>query len=158
MAAPIYMVAVGADVALSAATVKTVLGFRAGSAFALILKMVSVSFDQSGASAPTNEPILIELGTCTFATNAPGTNSTSETPIQYNGRVLTHGTTAASNWTTEPTAITVIDEYLVHPQSGLKEYFPLGDEPDTALNDGFILRITAPNAVNCRPAMRACRG
>lgn len=157
MAAPIYTVAAGADVALVATTAKSVLGWRAGASFALMLKMISITFDQSGSAAPTNEPVLVELCTCTFATNAPGTNSTSETPAQWNGRVLTHGTTAASNWTAEPTVLTVEDEWLIHPQSGMKEYYPLGDEPDTALNEGFVLRVTAPNAVNCRPAMRAIR-
>lgn len=153
----IYSVTVGADVALSAATAKTVLGWRAGSAFGLELMMASVAFDGNGSSAPTNEPILVELGTCTFGANAPGTNSTSETPTQWGGRVLTHGTTAGSNWTAEPTTITVIDEFLVHGQSGLKEFFPLGQEPDTALNEGFVLRITSPAAVNCRPAFRGAR-
>jgi hypothetical protein len=157
MAAPVYTVSAGADVALVAATAKTVLGARAGASFSLLLKMLSLGFDQSGASAPTNEPVVVELCTCTFATNAPGTASTSETPTQWSGRVLTHGTTCASSWSTEPTAITVIDEFTCHPQSGYKEYFPLGDEPDTALNDGFIIRLTAPNAVNVRPTMRFAR-
>jgi hypothetical protein len=157
MARSIYVVQAGADVALVAATPKSVLGCRGGAAFALELLQLSVAFDQSGASAPTNEPILVELCYATFATNAPGTNSTSETPLQWSGRVTTHGTTNASNWTTEPTVLTVLDEFLVHPQAGFKEYLPLGDMPDTALNEGFAMRITAPNAVNCRPGFRFAR-
>lgn len=153
----IYSVRAGADVALTAATAKSVLGVRAGASFGLELLMASIAFDASGSSAPTNEPILVELCTCTFATNAPGTASTSETPDQWAGRVLTHGTTAASNWTTEPTVLTPIDEFLIHGQQGMKEFFPLGQEPDTALNDGFVLRVTSPAAVNCRPAFRFAR-
>jgi hypothetical protein len=157
MAAPIYTVAAGADVALVAATPKSVLGVKAGSSFGILLKLVSFAFDQSGSSAPTNEPVLIELCYATFATNAPGTNSTTETPAQWSGRVTAHGTTCASAWTTEPTALTVLDEFLLHPQSGTREHFPLGDEPDTALGEGFVLRMTAPNAVNVRPAFRFSR-
>lgn len=157
MGAPIYTVAAGADVALVATTAKSVLGARAGASFALLLKQISIAFDQSGSSAPTNEPVLIELCYATFATNAPGTNSTSETPLQMSGRVLTHGTTCASNWTAEPTVLSVLDEFLCHPQSGFKEVMPLSDEYDTALNEGFVIRCTAPNAVNCRPGMKFSR-
>jgi hypothetical protein len=157
MPAPIYTVSAGADVALVAATVKTVLGVKAASTFAIIPKMISLAFDQSGSSAPTNEPVLVEFVYCTFGANPPGTNSTSETPIQWSGRVTAHGTTAASNWTAEPTTISILDEFLCHPQSGFKEYFPLGDEPDTALGEGFAIRLTAPNAVNVRPTMRFTR-
>jgi len=153
----IYALTVGADVPLAAATPKSVIGIRAGAAFGLDLLMASIAFDASGASAPTNEPVLIELCTCTFATNAPGTNSTSETPVQWAGRVMAHGCTAASNWTAEPTAITIIDEFLIHNQQGIKEPLPLGGEPDCALNEGFVLRVTAPDVVNCRPAFRFSR-
>lgn len=152
-----YAVRVGADVALAAATPKSVLGIRAGASFGLELLMASIAFDASGSAAPTNEPILVELCTCTFATNAPGTNSTTETPDQWGGRLLTHGMTAASNWTAEPTALTPIDEFLIHGQQGMKEFFPLGQEPDTALNDAFVLRVTSPAIVNCRPAFRVAR-
>lgn len=157
MPAPIYGAAAGADVALVAATVKSVLGIKAHANSGLLLKMVSIAFDGSGSSAPTNEPILVEVCYSTWATNSPGTNSTSETPAQLSGRVMTVGATAASNWSAEPTALTVLDEYLLHPQSGIKEYLPLGDEFDSTLAEGFVLRVTAPNAVNCRPGMRFSR-
>lgn len=154
----LYAVSAGADVALSAATAKSIIGIRAGASFSIELLMASVAFDQSGSAAPTNEPITVELCTATFATNAPGTNSTTITPAQFGGPVLTHGMTAARNWTTEPTVLAVIDEFLVHPQAGLKEYFPLGGEPNPGgLNNGFVLRVTAPNAVNARASLRVAR-
>lgn len=153
----VYAVGVGADVALAAATAKSVLGVRAASTFALDLLLASISFDASGANAPTNEPILVELCTATFATNAPGTNSTSETPVQWAGRVMAHGCTAASNWTAEPTVLAVLDEFLIHGQQGLKETFALGQEPDCDLNNGFVLRVTSPAVVNCRPMFRFAR-
>ena len=152
-----YSVLSTADVALTATVAKSVLGVRAGASFGLDLLMASVAFDQSGASAPTNEPILVELCYATFATNPPGTNSTSRTPAQLAGRVMAHGCTAASNWTAEPTALTVLDEFLIHPQQGIKEPLALGQEWDTALNEGFVMRITAPNAVNARAGFRFAR-
>lgn len=153
----IYAVTVGADVALVAATAKTVLGVRAGTAFALELQMASIAFDASGASAPTNEPVLIELCSCTWASSTPGTNSTAETVVQWGGRVMASGCTVASNWATEPTVLTVIDEFLIHPQQGIKEPFGMGVEPDCDLNQGFALRVTSPATVNCRPAFRFVR-
>lgn len=153
-----YALTVGADVTLSAATPKSVLGIRAGASFGLDLLMASIAFDASGAAAPTNEPVLIELCTCTFATNStPGTNNTTETPVQWCGRLMTHGCTAMSDWSAEPTVLTVIDEFLIHNQQGIKEPLPLGGEPDCALNEGFVLRVTAPVGVNCRPAFRFAR-
>lgn len=149
-----YAVTVGADVALAAATAKSVLGVRAGSTFGLELAVASIAFDASGASAPTNEPILIELCVATFATNAPGTNSASETIVQWSGRVMASGCTAASAWSAEPTVLTVIDEFLIHPQTGIKEPYGLGAEPECDLNQGFVWRVTSPAVVNCRPAFR----
>jgi len=157
MGQAIYAVNVGADVALGAAVTKSVLGVRAGAAFGLNLTQVGIAFDASGAAAPTNEPVLIELCYATFATNAPGTNSTSETIVQWAGRTMASGCTAASNWTSEPTVLTVLDEFLIHNQQGLKEPFALGLEPDTDLNHGFVLRILSPVDVNCRPSFRFAR-
>ncbi len=154
----IYGVRVGADVALVADTAKTILAIRAGTAFSLDLLAFSVSLRASGASAPTNEPILVELCTCTFATNStPGTGNTTETPEQIAGRVLAHGMTAFSASTSEPTVISPIDEFTLHGQQVIKEWFPLAQEPDCALNEGFLLRLTAPNAVDCRATMRVAR-
>lgn len=153
----VYAVGAGADIALTATVAQSVLGVRAGASFGLDLLQAGIAFDASGASAPTNEPVLIELCTCTFATNAPGTASTTEVPVQWAGRVMAHGCTAASAWTSEPTVITVLDEFLVHNQQGIKEPFPLALEPDCDLNQGFVLRVTSPNAVNCRAAFRFAR-
>jgi hypothetical protein len=148
-----YSIVAGVDVALTAATARSILGVRGNAAFGVDLLYAAVAFDASGSSAPTNEPVLVELCYCTFATNPPGTASTSVTPTQRYGRVLTHGFTAARAWTTEPTVLTVVDEFLVHPQAGFKEWVPLGVTPDSAFSEGFVIRCTAPNAVNARATM-----
>lgn len=146
-----YSAPTGAAVALSAATAKSVIGVKSGSAFGIDLKKLRVSFDGVTATAV---PVLVELCYATFATNSPGTNSTSVTPAQVYGRVIAHGTTAARNWTTEPTVLTVLDEWLLTPNGGTVLYdLPLGDTPDSAVSEGFTLRLTAPATVNARATM-----
>lgn len=142
----------GAGVALTATVTKTVLGVRAGSTFGLDLQEVSVSFD--GVTAG-NRPILIELVRCTFATNPPGTASTDTAAAiaQLYGLSIAHGCTAAHTWTTEPTVRTVIDGMRIHPQSGVIYQLPLGRTPDCVGSDGFIVRLTANEAVNANVTM-----
>lgn len=146
-----YSAVTGGAVALSAATATSVLGVKAHANRPLRLKKLRLSFDGVTSSAV---PVLIEHCYATFATNSPGTNSTSVTPLQGYGRVIAVQATAAKNWTTEPTALTVIDEYLLTPNGGLLFYdIPLGDEPDSALSEGFVVRMTAPATVNTRAAI-----
>lgn len=152
MGAPIYVAYTSADVNFS--TVKTILGVKAHANSGLILKAASIMFQ---GTSPTNEPVLIELGYCTWATNSPGTNSTSETVVQASGRVLTAGFTAGRAWSSEPTTITVLEPLFIHPQAGLIYQIPLGDEYDSALAEGFVIRCTAANAVDARALMRVSR-
>lgn len=146
-----WSIVTGGVVALTAATAKSVLGARAHANSALDLQRLRVSFDGVTASAV---PVLVELCAATFATNAPGTNSTSVTPVLNYGRSTTAGWTAAKNWTAEPTVLTVVKELLLTPNGGLIMYdFPLGQTPDSPLNEGFVLRCTAPATVNVRASM-----
>ena len=149
MADAIYSVVTSADVA-TGTSAKSILGARSGSAFGIQLTEASIAF--AGTSS-TAVPILVELCYATFATNAPGTNSTSETPAQVSGRVITHGTTAARNWTTQPTALTSLKVMLIHAQAGMVYQIPLGQEPDSAVSEGFTIRVTAAADVNCRATL-----
>jgi len=143
-----YVTSTEGAVALSAATAKSVLGVSAPAQFGVDLKKFRLAFDGVTASAV---PALVELCYATFATNAPGTASTSTTVDQVYGRVITAGFTAAKTWTTEPTVLTPLDEWLLTPAGGLVMYdFPLGDTPDTAVSNGFVLRVNAPAIVNVR--------
>lgn len=151
MAAPIYSIITGGAVALSAATAKSILGAKAHANSGLQLSAARIGFDGVTASAV---PVLVELCYCTFGANPPGTNSTSVTPAQKSGRVLTAGFTAGKTWTTEPTTITVLDEWLLTPNGGLVLLdLPLGTEYDTALGEGLLIRCTAPATVNVRATM-----
>lgn len=138
-------------VALAAATAKSVIGVASTADFGTDLKKYRVGFDGVTASAV---PVLVELCYATFATNGPGTNSTATTVRQEYGRVLTAGFTTATNWTTEPTVLTVIESYLLTPNGGTILYdYPLGDTPDSAFSQGFVVRCTAPAIVNVRASL-----
>lgn len=124
---------------------KTILGVKSNAAFGIDLRKISVGFDGSAAATAT----LVELCYCTFATNAPGTNSTAVTPAQTYGRVVASGVTAGANWTAEPTVITVLKRYFLTPTSGLIiEEFAPDHGYDTALGEGLAIRVTATTATN----------
>jgi hypothetical protein len=129
--------------ALTASVTRTVVGVKSGAAFGLQVVKWGFSFNGSAAAAG----IECQLVYSTWATNAPGTNSTSITATQDYGRVLTNGITGAGHWTTEPTALTVIESKFIQ-QSGAYEWsVPLGKEPDCALGEGFAVRVITPAAV-----------
>ena len=142
-------------VALAAATAKTIIGVASHANFGLSLTGWTLGFDGVTASAV---PVLAEVCYSTWATNAPGTNSTATTERQEYGRVITPGFTAAKTWTAEPTALTVLQEFLLSPNGGLVVFeYPLGKEPDCAVSEGFALRLTAPAVVNARASMKVRR-
>jgi hypothetical protein len=156
MSAPIYICTTEGAVALVAATAKTVCGVKAHANSGIQVTAWSVSFDGVTASAV---PVFCELVYSTWASNSPGTNSTSTTPRQRAGRVLTAGFTSGRNWTAEPTVLTAAyAELLLTPNGGTFVYdFPLGTEPDSALAEGYAIRCTAPAGVNVRGGMRVTR-
>ncbi len=146
-----YSIVTGGAVSLSASTAKSVLGVKSGAAFGLDLKKVWWGF--TGVTA-SEAPVVCELAYATFATNGPGTNSTPVTPSQLYGRTIAHGVTAAKNWTSEPTVLTVLGEIPLTPNGGTILYdFPLGDTPDCAVDHGFVLRFTAAASVSVRATM-----
>lgn len=148
-----YTVVTGGAVSLAASTTKSVLGIKSGASFGIDLKKIWWGF--TGVTA-SEAPVTCELCYCTWATNSPGTNSTTLTgsPAQAYGRVITHGITAAKNWTSEPTALTVLGEVPLTPNGGLVLYdSPLGDTPDSAASEGFVLRFTAAATVTVRATM-----
>ncbi len=134
-------------VALVAATAKTAMGILAPSNIALKVSEVSISFDGATSS---NAPAIAELCFNTFATNAPGTNSTSVTPTKRDqGRDETVQTTAAKNWTAEPTVITVYRTIDVPQFDGLYHVLIPALSPYIIPGaKGFSVRLTSPNNVN----------
>lgn len=140
-----YTAICNVDVALAAATKEGIIGVRSGASFGLVLVEFGISFD---GITPTAEPVVVTLDEWTGAT--AGT-STSVTPVQIRGQDITHGLTCAKDFTgTQPTVLTAIKEYLVHPQSGIVMQFPLNREPETEESTGWLISGTAPAIVNAR--------
>jgi hypothetical protein len=143
-----YAVPTGAAVALTAATAKTTLAVIAPATFGVDLRRFSISFDGVTASAI---PVLWELCYSTFATNStPGTNNTTATVTQTAGRVITPGFTGFYASTVEPTVLTVLESDTLTPNGGLLIRDFGANGPDSAVSNGFVLRLTAPAAVNAR--------
>lgn len=140
-----YTADTAGDIALAAATAKTILNVINATNGLLRAVEIGVSFD--GVSA-TAEPVTVELCKSTQAT--AGT-STAHTIVQSGGPTRTVQATAARNYTAEPTALTVVKRWLVHPQTGLLVQFPLGREPEQVTSaNALCLRCTAPAAVNAQ--------
>lgn len=146
----LYSALAGADVALSAATARTVLSVIAAAGRIVELSEFSVSLDGTAAD---REGVLVELCKCTQAT--AGTSSAA-TITQICGPTVAIAATARHSYTAgnEPTAVTPFDEYLVEPKSGLLvQKFALGEMPVSDVADSLLLRLTAPAAVNARAYM-----
>jgi hypothetical protein len=156
MASVGYKVSTSAAVALTGGTARTCLMVITPAQFGGALRKARIGFDGVTASAV---PALVEVVQSTNATNStPGTNNTSETAniFQYKGRSVTAGFTAfsASTAGNEPTALTVMDSWLLTPAGGLVVYdFPLGDEIECNVSAGLGVRINAPANVNARVSL-----
>lgn len=132
-------------VALSAATAKTVVGVVCASNVSAKITEIGVSFD--GASG-TAVPVLVEL--CDSSGAGAGTPGATPTPRQVRGLTRAAQTTGGNAYSAEPTTLTVIKHWLVHPQTGAVLQFPLGREPEHVGAGGLFLRCTAPATVNVR--------
>ncbi len=157
-----YKVHTEGEVALAAAgTVLNVLGVAGNANFGVVLKEVWVDLDGVEAS---DKPVRISVARCTFATNAPGTNSTSVTVKQCYGRHANTGFAAAKNWTAAPTVIETVadEEFSLDPNKGMFRYpWPLGEESDSALGEGWLVRALVETGDSTsaviRAGLRVCR-
>jgi hypothetical protein len=137
-------VAQTAEVALSAATARTVVQLVAPSNHRLRILRLGFFFD--GVSV-TAEPVQVRLlrqtsaGTMTALTLTKLDDSIADT-LQATAQ---HSATG-----TEPTAGDVIDVWECHPQQGFERDYPLGQEPIVGGGDRVGLEFTAPAVVNVR--------
>ena len=141
---------------LGADSAKSVVGLKSPTNQAN--KIIGLNFGADGTDA-TKGPILVEICHCTFATNAPGTNSTSVTPVaDDSGRPETIQSTAAKNWTTEPTVITVWEAFYVPSFGGSAIiYLPLTKPMIVKGGAGMVVRCTRPSgfSVNVTGSIKA---
>jgi hypothetical protein len=146
----LYSVVTGADVALTAATAKTVLNLVAATGRLVELTEIGIGFD---SVVTTREAVLVEL--CHNTAAGAGTGSSSVTPVQLTGPAIAVAAVCNKNYTTEPTVLTAIKEWLVEPKSGqIIEQLPLGEQIiSKSTANGLAIRCTAPDAVNARAYM-----
>ena len=127
-------------VSLTAATAKTALAVLGSSADSICLKRVRLSFNSVTSS---DAPALVEVGIIT----AIGTVGTSFTPVQIAGHTLASSASAGYNNSGEPTYNRIFESLYVPVNNGLVDWFyPLGEEPQCDVSQGFGVRITAPQA------------
>jgi len=137
------------SVAITASTARTVIGVKAATNQAV--KILEVACSHDGATS-SNAPDVTDLNRCTFATNSPGTNSTSLTlgnTKKDPGRAETVQTTAAHSWSTEPTALTPYRSINLAQYNGLYHYIVPFAAPWIVVGaQGFVVTMTSPNNVN----------
>lgn len=140
-----YSIATSAAAAYGVAASRTLLAVKGGAAFGVELLEWSVSFDGTSAAGI---PCLVEL--CYLTAAGAGT-PVAVTPVQTGGRTIAHGATVGQNYSAEPTTLTVIKSMLLTPNGGTwAEQLPPDARPDSAINEGFAIRLSTPAAVNAR--------
>lgn len=143
--AGILVGATTAEIALTAATAKTVLQVVAPANQRLELKRWGVFFD---GTSPTNEPVQVRLLRQTTA----GT-MTALTPVMLAAGSETVQSTAQHTATAEPTAGNTLDVAEVHPQSGYEVVIPFDQAIEVPGGGRLAIECTAPAAVNVRAKM-----
>jgi hypothetical protein len=145
--AAMTLIAVTAEVALVAATAKTVLQISAPTNIPLKLKSWGVSFD---GTATTNEPVVVRLLRQTTA----GTMTSLTLVKADSDRTGTIQTTATHSASAEPTAGDVLDRMDIHPQGGYVYVYAPDDCDIIPANTRLGIECTAPQAVNVIAKMR----
>lgn len=148
-------------VAVAAAANKVVFGIKADTGHAIDLLGLAFSIDQATPTA-ADKMVLVEFCYCTWTTQAPGTLSTAVTVDQESGPRVAETFSAAKDWSsTQPTTLTSLRPFDCDPYKFTYDRdFPLGEGPDSAVIEGFALKVTNPAAnqsVNVRAVMRWAR-
>lgn len=149
--APAFVAQTEGVVALAAAgTAKTCLSVIAGSGKNFILSELGVGFD--GVTA-TEKPVLVEL--CRSTQSGAGSGSSAVTLRQIRGAPsYTASSTAAKGYTSEPSTLTPVREWLLDPYKGMWVIqYPLGREMEPIIAGAMCLRFTIQTggaAVNTR--------
>jgi hypothetical protein len=143
MSAFAFKVGSEGEIALSAATIKSVLHVTAPTNHRVKLLGWGIFFD---GTSPTAEPVRVQLQ----RTSADGT-FTSATPRKSDDSIAeTIQSTAGKNASAEPaTPGDILEVKEIHPQSGYEVFYPFGQEVVVGGGDRLCIRATAPASVNC---------
>ncbi len=131
--------ATSGEVALVAATAKTVLQIKAPTNQRVTMKKLVITGKQ--AAGGTDAPVLVRLtrSTANFGTG------TGVTPIKLDpGMGETVQSTSAKNFTVEPTSPTdALMSFEVQPQSGIIEPYGFGAEPKIPGGQSLNIELTS---------------
>ncbi len=136
-----------AEIAMVAATLKTVLQVSPAADQKITIASWGVSFD---GIIVTEEPALVQLVRSTSAGTGAGSPPVGR-PLDddFGGTIQT---TVAHNFSAEPTLGSIVDSFTVHPQGLYQVWFPMGWEPKVSLEAGTAdwlnIVVTAPAAVD----------
>jgi hypothetical protein len=135
------------SVALVATTAKTYVGVQAAANIALKVLESSASFDGATSS---NAPVVVDFARCTFASNPPGTASSTSTPLKRDpGRAENIQALGGRAWTTEPTVVTPQHSKDIGQFNGLYHYInPFASPIVVPGGQGYVIRGNSPNNVN----------
>lgn len=134
------------EVALVNGVAKTVLQIKAATNQRIKASGITVSF--KGVD-PTNAPVRVKVQ----RTTTDGA-STSVTPKKKDPAMAEAiQTTAGANFTTEPTPGDVLEDIEIHPQTGMKWYYPMGDEIKVPGGGRLAIECTAPQVQTVAASM-----
>lgn len=134
-----YMTA--GEISLTATVAKTIIEITAGTNHRARIDSIGFFFD---GTTVTNEPVVVEL--IRITTTGTGTSGTPQKLDPDNSEALQ--ISFKYNLSVEPTGITVLKAWNIHPQSGYEVILPLTRPIWLPGSDLIGIRCTAPNAVN----------
>jgi hypothetical protein len=148
--AHIYTINNTADVALVAATPKTVLQLITGATRKVWIKEAGISFKSITA---TDVPVLVQLRRQSTAGTATAIASANVAPdVEGHPAAIS---TASENASAEPTTGVIVKEWYITPIGGVLVYqLPLGDEIEMAVSSWLGLVVTAPQSESCRAYLK----
>lgn len=129
---------------------KTVVGLRAAANISVEILELALSCNGNTSG---NAPARVDFNHCTFATNPPGTASTSITTQRKRDpdKSATFQYTAAHTWTTEPTVLTPHFTRYVAQYNGNYHYVAPWTNPiilPGSTSHGVAITVTSPNDVS----------
>ena len=108
-----------------------------------------VYFDSTSTQA---QPIQVDL--LYPQTDSAGVYTALTLNKEDQGQPETIQSSAGFNASSEPTAVTIIKGFEVHPQAGYEYGFPMGREMQISGGRRIALRVTSPDTINARGYMQ----
>ncbi len=145
MAAPGYTVNNAGNLVGSSVT-KSLVAIISGANTTPLITELACGFDATSSSGGKAR---VQL--CTSTQAGAGTPGSSPTPLQIRGKAQASASTAAINYSAEPTVLVVAKEWPVDITTGIVLQFPLGREPEQDASSGtikaYVLRVIMPATV-----------